>query len=1294
VGRHRAVTLPWPEAVLVDHPAVPVPCPSEHGLALAETEGSPIRSMPRRDRTRIAVQLLATSAILMERDLWPGRRALRRAVSVARDGVVAARLGGFPLPLTVVRRRLQEGESLAIRLAAAVRDAVGASVGLQLPSLPSGVTAPGMALDSILHRMLARLPRPLDPGTARSLWGYHVDAPQDLEDGEISLLSVADPRLALRLGAAHWLAARRRGRMAWLWCCAQDEATMPLPPAGCSGVLAVVGEPREVDLAAVDRWVAATGGSAVVVGRLPRGWSAGRDPVAATSGLPGRLVLVGAAAEECARAQERWAQRFDPLVRADREALTRAATRRFGPVEEDSPADAGVSAEAASVRALLALLPDGVPESLLAIRTGLAPDRLNDAAQAAGAVRAAGRWRLVEPEPLVRDPLHAETLAFLPPGDPCRLRHAALAGGSVAPLQQWCRERLDALEGAEVRAVLGELAPGALGTGIQALLVEGCLSELDIAGARAALEGLDEPSRRQWLGWMDAVDPPPAPRGGLLEGDECATSPRCRFEVALRLLRTQRRFAEPWQAARDAAEAALDAMAGALRNRCRLELTAALDPERLRDRDWRRALAAGQPEIWRRVLHLRANRLETLGRPRPAHRLLSWLDRGEDRPGPQGLLQQDLSAVALAEGRRTDAERHALRAFRLLSAAGFRYRTRTVLFNLAVADIDALRLERAERRLRAAESGPDDPFTELERVRIALARGQLEPLRRGLERFHRRGLGSDPRFGEASAFLEGASALLDGEWERARELLARGGQEGESWSALLDAVQGGEAPLGRSDDGWGVGRAARVLSDLMRRGQACCRDVAVELTGQGPSGCLALGLVEELVGRQRWLGPRERTLAAATLESAGLSGWARRLAHGAGPGEGFIEAVSDLVDGVRPTALEPARARAVLDALGVEGLEVLRAGGGPTLWRIGHGEAGARVRWGELEAVPLGGEVGVTAAWRLLEGVLRAALPALAPTGDMATEDTGLYGVSDAVARLRGELRELAPTGVTVALFGETGSGKDVAARALHRLSGRTGQLVSVNVAAIPASLLEAELFGSVKGAFTGADRARRGLIQAADGGTLFLDEIGDLDAALQAKLLRFLESREVRPVGSDRTHRVDVRIVTATHHDLEARMRQGSFRRDLYFRIAGSPIRIPPLRERLEDVPVLRALFVEEAVRRDGLSPAHWSAAADSALRAYDWPGNVRELKHVVEVALVRARGGTVGVDHLPIGSAPEDAVGGWEESMRSFRRRLLRDALRRSGGNRTAAARELGISRQTLLYHLRELGMRGPEA
>jgi sigma-54-dependent transcriptional regulator len=310
---------------------------------------------------------------------------------------------------------------------------------------------------------------------------------------------------------------------------------------------------------------------------------------------------------------------------------------------------------------------------------------------------------------------------------------------------------------------------------------------------------------------------------------------------------------------------------------------------------------------------------------------------------------------------------------------------------------------------------------------------------------------------------------------------------------------------------------------------------------------------------------------------------------------------------------------------------------------------------------------------------------------DDSGDTLGIIGKSEPIDRLRKALRRFAPSGLTVLLAGETGVGKDLAATAIHALSGRTGRFVTVNVAAVTGTLFEAELYGTVKGAFTGADRDRPGLAEDADGGTLFLEEIGDLDLSLQVKLLRFLDSGEVRRVGSGRTRKVDVRVVAASHRNLEAMVAEGTFRQDLYYRMGSAKILIPPLRDRGGDVLLLRDLFAQRANRDRNLPVARWSRETDAALLAYRWPGNVRELSRAVEVALIEADGNAVEPEHLPSGivRAKSSKVRRWEEAHRQLRVELIVSSLERNDGNRAATARELGLSRQTLLYHLKQLGL-----
>jgi len=286
----------------------------------------------------------------------------------------------------------------------------------------------------------------------------------------------------------------------------------------------------------------------------------------------------------------------------------------------------------------------------------------------------------------------------------------------------------------------------------------------------------------------------------------------------------------------------------------------------------------------------------------------------------------------------------------------------------------------------------------------------------------------------------------------------------------------------------------------------------------------------------------------------------------------------------------------------------------------------------------------------------------------------------------------------TVLLQGESGTGKEVLARAIHLQSPRRAEaFVAVNCGAIPEPLLESELFGHAKGAFTGADRARRGLFVEADGGTLFLDEVGELPLALQVKLLRVLQEEEVRPLGESKARSVDVRVIAATARDLEAEVAGGRFREDLFYRLDVLRVAVPPLRERREDVPLLVDHFLAQF--RSALGKPLRGIAEDALQRlaAYHWPGNVRELENVVERAVILANSDQLTLRELPANivhpePAAEAAAG--ELSLRRARRaaevEVIRRALRATHGNRTHAARVLGVSHRALLYKLKEYAIR----
>jgi two-component system response regulator AtoC len=297
------------------------------------------------------------------------------------------------------------------------------------------------------------------------------------------------------------------------------------------------------------------------------------------------------------------------------------------------------------------------------------------------------------------------------------------------------------------------------------------------------------------------------------------------------------------------------------------------------------------------------------------------------------------------------------------------------------------------------------------------------------------------------------------------------------------------------------------------------------------------------------------------------------------------------------------------------------------------------------------------------------------------------------------QARKVAPQKSTVLLQGESGTGKELVARALHDQSPRAAfPFVAVNCGAIPAELLESELFGHVKGAFTDASRTRKGLAEEADGGTLFLDEIGELPLRLQPKLLRFLEDEEVRPLGDVRSRKVDVRVVAATGRDLRRAVAAGEFREDLLYRLDVVAVRLPPLRERREDVEALAAHFLARHSRlRPDIGAMRLSDEAREALLAYRWPGNVRELEHALERAVVLADGAVIREEDLPDSvrapaappAAEPDGTLSVKRATRALEERLIRAALERTGGNRTRAAELLELSYRALLYKIKDYGI-----
>ncbi len=312
---------------------------------------------------------------------------------------------------------------------------------------------------------------------------------------------------------------------------------------------------------------------------------------------------------------------------------------------------------------------------------------------------------------------------------------------------------------------------------------------------------------------------------------------------------------------------------------------------------------------------------------------------------------------------------------------------------------------------------------------------------------------------------------------------------------------------------------------------------------------------------------------------------------------------------------------------------------------------------------------------------------------DKAFSITEIIHSSQKMEQILSLVKTAAKSDSSILISGETGTGKELIAKALHSESGRKGQFLAINCSAITSGLLESELFGHKKGAFTGADRDKQGLFSIASGGTLFLDEIADLPLELQPKLLRVLQEGEIRKVGATRAEKINTRVVAAAGTDLQEAVQKNTFRRDLYYRLAVVDINLPPLRERAEDIVILAEYFLNLLCKREGRSPLPLSDAAKKNLTDYHWPGNVRELENYLEKALIFSPGDTLELPPLRIRQSAPGEYNPDEYSLKIASRRLeeeyIHKALVKTGGNRTQAAELLEVSLRSLMYKLKDYGI-----
>jgi DNA-binding NtrC family response regulator len=311
-------------------------------------------------------------------------------------------------------------------------------------------------------------------------------------------------------------------------------------------------------------------------------------------------------------------------------------------------------------------------------------------------------------------------------------------------------------------------------------------------------------------------------------------------------------------------------------------------------------------------------------------------------------------------------------------------------------------------------------------------------------------------------------------------------------------------------------------------------------------------------------------------------------------------------------------------------------------------------------------------------------------------EFDNIIGRSPAMQEIFATIERVAPSRATVLLAGESGVGKDLIARAIHFHSPRRDRpFVKINCTALPENLMESELFGYEKGAFTGANTTKPGKFEQADTGTVFLDEIGDVPASIQVKLLRILQEREFERLGSNKTRHIDVRVIAATNQDLRAALEQGTFREDLYYRLNVVPINIIPLRDRMQDIPFLAEHFLHKYAAEAGNRIETITPAAMSKLMSYHWPGNVRELENVIERSVVMCTGETLDAADIKLDNAPRPRNAGTEltlppgMTLDQYEQELIREALKRANGNKSQASRALGLTRNALRYRLAQMGL-----
>ncbi|HXO21053.1 MAG TPA: sigma 54-interacting transcriptional regulator, partial [Thermoanaerobaculia bacterium] len=667
-------------------------------------------------------------------------------------------------------------------------------------------------------------------------------------------------------------------------------------------------------------------------------------------------------------------------------------------------------------------------------------------------------------------------------------------------------------------------------------------------------------------------------------------------------------------------------------------------------------------------------------------------------------LWNDLGVGRAQVGDLAGAERAFLHALRLFGRCDGPRRTTLALHNLAEVRLrrgrlagvrEILEKSTAENRLAGNLRGLTQDHElwarcELAEGRpaaaLALCRGALAALdahgldwrRSELHLFAARALGWLERREEAAVELASSdpAALAELEPEERPALLAHAGDRGGALRSLQLAP---ESP-------------GRDLWQAVLDGQAPAAAAWSALAALEPYRAARLVFDLELAAPGSVPRPWRRT-AIATLRRVGAGLLAERLEAG---DEGPWQALSAYL--AKPSG-EPAACAALFAAAGYAGVELSWSGeSGRRVLVAGAGggqEITAEAAGGRLVLSAAALDAPLRALFDLVHRDLAGRLPAAWPAPEEVSRPVragGMIGESPALRAALDRLRTLAAGDLTILILGESGTGKELVAREVHRASPRSRRpFVVVNCAALSETLLLSDLFGHVRGAFTGADRDRAGVFETADGGTVFLDEIGDLPASAQGMLLRVLQEGEVRRVGESVARRVDVRTIAATHRDLGRMVGERSFRQDLFYRLKVGSIELPPLRDRGRDVLLLAEHFLNLSTPRAS-GGGRLSPQAQVRLLAHRWPGNIRELKNVIAVAAALAGSGVIEPEHLGLADdAPKYDNGrrsGYHQQVSAFRRQLVQEAIT-AGGSRAEAARRLGLSRQTLSYLVRQLGL-----